>query len=149
MKSKFCILALILVLFLPNTGRAQSTTPDLMGTWISVTGEVAHWSGTLKHFGEQVGILKVEEQLGGVFRGHMVYQNEKSGPKFEGSDGIDHTLSEPVLGVIDWDGKSVVWVDKDDETVHRARLVNSRTMEVIAYEPGEHAVVNRMIMIRK
>ncbi|MEH6545423.1 MAG: hypothetical protein V7701_03275 [Sneathiella sp.] len=74
---------------------------------------------------------------------------KKVAPNLKDQTGIDHTLSEPVLGVIDWDRKSIIWLDKDDETVRRARLINSRTMEMIAYEPGEHAVVNRMIMIRK
>ena len=128
---------------------AQSPTPKLIGTWVSVKGEVGHWSGTLKDFGTQTGTLVVEEQKGGVFRGTMTYHNEKDGPKFEGKSGIHHVQSEKILGVIDWDGKSVVWVDHDDETVHRARIVNDSTMQVIAYEPGAHAVVNRMIMIRK
>ena len=136
-------------ILLPSLSLAQSATPSLIGTWTSVTGEVGHWSGTLKPFGKQVGILTVEEQIGGVFRGTMVYDNDPSGPEFEGKAGISHILSEPVLGVIDWDGRSIVWVDRDDETVHRARLVNERTMEVIAFEPGAHAVVNRMIMVRE
>ena len=128
---------------------AQSDTPRLVGTWVSVTGEVGHWSGTLKPFGKQTGRLVVEEQLGGVFRGTMTYHNEKDGPKFEGKEGVRYVLTEPVFGVIDWDGKTIVWVDHDDETVHRAKLVNESTMQVIAYEPGPYAVVNRMIMIRK
>lgn len=128
---------------------AQSSTPNLVGTWVSVTGEVGHWSGTLKRFGKQTGRLVVEEQLGGVFRGTMTYHNEKDGPKFEGKEGVRYVLVEPVFGVVDWDGKTIVWVDHDDETVHRAKLVNESTMQVIAYEAGPYAVVNRMIMIRK
>ncbi|MCR9212652.1 MAG: hypothetical protein NXI13_02965 [Proteobacteria bacterium] len=145
--SRYLLLSVFLIL--PTQALAQSATPNLIGTWTSIAGEVGHWSGTLKAFGGQVGILKVEEQLGGVFRGIMVYQNETDGPKFEGSEGINHTLSEPILGVIDWDGVSIVWVDKDDETIHRARLTSENQMEVIAFEPGEHAAVNRMILVRE
>jgi hypothetical protein len=53
------------------------------------------------------------------------------------------------LGVIDWDNVSVSWVDHEDETVYRARLVNENTMEVIVLEAGPHAVATRQIMIRQ
>jgi hypothetical protein len=37
----------------------------------------------------------------------------------------------------------------DPAPVHRARLTNTNIVEVIAFESGEHAVVNRMIMVRQ
>lgn len=127
---------------------AQSSTPNLVGTWVSVKGEVGHWSGTLKDSGTKATLV-VEEQKGGVFRGTMSYDNDRDGPKFQGKAGVQYVQSEKVLGVIDWDGKTVFWADIDDETVHRAQIVNEATLQVIAYEAGRYAVVNRMIMIRK
>ena len=148
--TRFLFLTLIVACIgISTLAYGQSSTPNVVGTWVSVTGEVGHWSGTLKDFGKQMGTLVVEDQKGGVFRGTMTYHNEKDGPKFEGKSGIDYVQSEKVLGVVDWDGKTVVWVDHDDETVHRARIVNESTMQVIAFEPGPYAVVNRMIMIRQ
>lgn len=143
------IAALLLLWVAPDLVQAESSVPGLVGTWVSVSGEVGHWSGTLKPFGEQVGTLVVEEQFGGIFRGTMSYDNESSGPEFEGRSGMGHLQSEPILGVIDWDNRSIVWVDYEDETVHRARLVNDNTLEAIAFEAGAHAVVNRMILVRQ
>lgn len=150
MRRTYCLVALIVVLLMPIPGQAQSTTtPNLVGTWTSVTGEVAHWGGVLKPFGDQVATLEIKKQLGGVFNGTIAYHNEKTGPKFEGAQGISHVQFEAIIGVIDWDGRSIVWVDHKDETVHKARLTSPNVMEVIAFEPGDHAVVNRMIMVRK
>jgi hypothetical protein len=145
----FRFLIVLAALLLPVPGLADSSTPNLVGTWVSVTGEVGHWEGVLKPFGTQVATLEVKKQLGGVFNGTMTYDNERHGPKFEGKAGVHHVQSETIVGVIDWDGRSIVWVDHEDETVHRARLTRPNVMEVIAFEPGDHAVVNRMIMIRK
>lgn len=149
MRQLTLVCTFLVLTLLAGPGAAETSVPDLVGSWVSVYGEVGHWSGSLKPFGEQRATLVVEDQLGGVFRGHMTYRNETSGPEFEGKSGIGHVQSEAVLGVIDWDNQSIVWVDHEDETVHRARLVNDHTLEVIAFEAGPHAVVNRMVMIRQ
>jgi len=143
------LLPVLLLLFLPGLAHAQSNTPSLVGTWVSVIREVAHWSGTLTSESDTVATLVVEGQLGGVFRGTMTLQIDKSEPKYEGKEGLSRSLSETVLGVIDWDNVSVSWVDHEDETVYRARLVNENTMEVIVLEAGPHAVATRQIMIRQ
>ena len=121
----------------------------MVGTWVSVEGEIGHWSGTLRPLEETIATLEVEAQVGGVFRGTIIYDNDESGPEFEGLDGIGHVLVEPVLGVVDWDGETIVVVDIGDQTIHRGRLVDANTMEVIAYEAGDYAVVNRMILVRQ
>ena len=79
----------------------------------------------------------------------MSYHHEEDGPEFEGKAGLSHIQSEEILGVIDWEGVSIEWADIDDEAVHKARLANEHVMEVIAVEPGAHAVVNRMTMVRR
>ena len=143
------LLAGLLLTAMPALAQAQTEAPDLVGTWVSVEGEIGHWSGTLRPLEETVATLEVEAQLGGVFRGTITYDNDESGPEFEGRDGIRHRLVEPVLGVVDWDGQTIVVVDQWDETIHRGRLVDANTMEVIAYEAGDYAVVNRMILVRQ
>ncbi len=132
----------------PAMAQAQSA-PDILGTWVSVTGEVGQWSGALDTMAPGTATLEIKEQFGGVFKGVVTYRNAPTGPEFEGAEGVGFNQSEAILGVIDWDGSSITWVDHDDETVHRGRLVNDKTMEVIAFEAGAHAVVNRMILIRQ
>lgn len=113
-------------------------------------GEVGHWGGDLRAFDEQDAVvLVIDEQLGGVFRGTIIYENNPDGPEFEGRIGLGHVLPEPILGVVDWDDRTVFWVDHDDQTIHRGRLVDENRMEVVALEPGEFAVVNRMILVRR
>ena len=142
-------MALLLLLLPSSPVSAQATTPDLVGTWKLVSGEVAHWSGALSTMDEGAATLEVHEQRGGVFRGVMSYRNNPSGPQFEGKAGISHDQSEVVLGVVEWDGQSIILVDYEDETVHKARLINPNLMEVVAFEPGPHAVVNRMILVKQ
>lgn len=143
------LVASLLLTAMPALAQAQSEAPDMVGTWVSVEGEIGHWSGTLRPLGETIATLEVEAQVGGVFRGTIIYDNDESGPEFEGRDGIRHLLVEPVLGVVDWDGETIVVVDRWDQTIHRGRLVDANTMEVIAYEAGDYAVVNRMILVRQ
>lgn len=115
-----------------------------------VVGEVGHWGGDLRAFDDRdAAILVIDEQIGGVFRGTIVYENNPQGPEFEGRVGLGHVLPETILGVVDWDDRTVFWVDYGDETIHRGRLTDENTMEVIAIEPGAHAVVNRMILERR
>ncbi|MEM7445937.1 MAG: hypothetical protein AAF414_21625 [Pseudomonadota bacterium] len=134
----------------PGSASAQTPAPDLIGDWVMEGGEVGHWSGELRAFDERdAAVLVIEEQVGGVFRGTIVYENNPHGPEFEGRIGLGHVLPETIFGVVDWDDQTVFWVDLDDETIHRGRLTGENRIEVIAIEPGAHAVVNRMILVRR
>jgi len=145
-----CIFSALLIAAVPSVADAQSSATDLTGDWVMEAGEVGHWGGDLRAFDERDAVvLVIDEQLGGVFRGTIIYENNPDGPEFEGRIGIGHVLPEPVLGVVDWDDRTVFWVDHDDQTIHRGRLVDENRMEVVALEPGEFAVVNRMILVRR
>ena len=143
------LLIAISAIWFANAAVAQDAPPSLLGTWVTTKGELAHWEGSVKDHSGSVGTLTVEEQVGGAFRGTMHWDNDRSGPEFEGKAGEHHVQAETVVGVIDWDNETVYWVDHDDETTYRARLVDNNTMHMIALEPGAHAVAVRMIMVRK
>lgn len=133
-----------------HTAVAQTEAIDLTGKWVMQAGEVAHWSGELRPYGERDSVvLIVEEQLGGVFKGTIVYETNPEEPEFQGRAGLGHVLPEPIFGVVDWDDETVFWVDYEDQTIHRGRLKDENTMEVIAIEPGDHTVANRTILVRE
>ena len=90
----------------------------------------------------------VSEQKDGLFKGTMTYISDIRQPEFEGKASFGHVHTEDVLGIIEWDNMSLVWVYHLDETVHKARLIDDRTMQVIAYESGEHAVVLRSVIVK-
>lgn len=142
--------ALLLVLT-AGVVHAQSVVPSLVGTWVTVSGKgvAAHWSGNLSSDVNNVGTLVVEEQLEGAFHGTMTWEIDKTQPQYEGKAGLEHSLSETVVGIIDWDNVSVFWADHEDETVYRARLVDENTMEVVVLEAGPHAAAGRAIMTRQ
>ena len=64
------LLAILLILLLPSFTQAQTKAPDMVGTWVTVKGEVAHWQGGVKDNTGSVGTLIVEEQFGGAFPRH-------------------------------------------------------------------------------
>ncbi len=146
---KIALLAFVAVFFSPFLSQANDAAPNMIGTWKTVEGAVGHWEGGLKKFDVERGTLVVTEQANGLFRGTMTYASDTRKPKFEGKDGHGHVLTEDILGLIEWDNRTVIWVDHFDETVHKGRLVDANRMEVIGYEPGDHAVVTRSIMVRQ
>jgi len=103
----------------------------------------------MRDFGTTVATLKVAEQLGGVFRGIMRYDNDSTGPTFRDHDSEGHIAEDAILGVIDWDNETVFWVDHNDTTVHRARMIGSDKMEVIVIEAGPDALATRMVLARQ
>lgn len=124
---------------------SKTAMPNLVGTW---TGEKTIYF--LKGSRHSVDILNITEQEGAHFRGTRTWEH-RSDDEPLGHAGDDHThqASEPILGIVGFDNKTIHIVEHDDLGQLHARLADPDTMEVIYVEPGENAAVFRVIMKRK
>lgn len=130
---------------------ARHDAPDITGTWRLVAGEVIDWKGGTRDHSGVKGELVIDKQTGGVFHGEMTWDNTGAAAAAEFNDGqtLSSVVKNEVLGVIDWDGERVVIVDRDKDTsIYEGRLVNRHTLQMIGFEPGEHAFATRIVFIR-
>lgn len=125
--------------------------PDITGTWKLVAGEVIAWNREARDHSEISGQLVIDKQTGGVFHGVMTWDNSEASAaaEFHDVEKVHSLVENEVLGVIDWDDKRIVIVDRDkDESVYEGKLINGHTLQMIGFEPGEHAFATRFIYIR-
>jgi len=148
----FAVLAIVLFVLGGQAVNAQNNnpvtaTPNILGVWnlVAVDGI----------FGDQVIAelphteIVIDMQQGAVFSGSLGYEVAESEPAFH--DGSDHTrmASEPFLGVIGWDGRTLTIAEREDTSMLTGELLNSETMSLIYVEPGEHAFAARMLLVRQ
>jgi len=140
--------ALCLLLLLPFAGAAQDAgiPPDLKGVWKG-TADVYYPDSTKKLATE----LNVSEQDGWYFKGTRDWKLLDAPDKPMGyvKGKAVNEASEPYLGVVGFDGKSLTLVENGDWGVMKGALVDSDTMELIYAEPGDHPLVFRIVLKRE
>lgn len=140
------VLASFLYLFFgfPATSFAQDA-PSLVGTWSST-----HPAQSTAGFTVIEVEFEFEEQQGALFNGKYRWRL----PPAQGvtmNDGAETGFmgEEDLIGVIDWDNRSVVIVDAADTGHFQGRLINNNTLEMIYFEAGENAAVARGVWVRQ
>lgn len=150
MKSVLALFALAMGLML---GQAQALAedaapvsqtapvPDLAGTW---TGPFK----VIRAHGVSEGTftLRVLEQDGPLLKGEKSWET----PGTEGNvAGVDvQRATEPLVGVVDFDGKSIYFAEVGDDGIHLGRLTSSDTLEVVYIEAG-YATAFRAALTRR
>ena len=155
-RTALTLIGLIAALWISTqTANAQQgpehDAPDITGTWQLVAGEVIAWNEEARDHSEISGKLVIDKQVGGVFHGVMTWDNTGASAAAEFNDGekLHSIVENEILGVIDWDDQRVVIVDRDkDKSIYEGHLVNRHTLQMIGFEPGEHAFATRVIFIR-
>ena len=126
-----------------GSGRCSedAPAPDLKGTW---TGPFTaqRWKGRA----DGVLNLNVLEQVGSSLKAEKFWETPGNPGNVGGKDTEDAT--EPMVGVIDFDGKSVFFAEQDDNGLYRGTLVAPDTLELIYLEAGS-ANVYRVRLTRK
>jgi hypothetical protein len=119
--------------------------PSMMGVWRAVQP-----SQTGKGFTTIEVEFRFTEQKGPLFRGTYVWRLPKS-IDVQMNDGTKTGWSgeERVLGVIGYDNRSVTLVDDGDTGQFQGRLVNDNVMELVYFEPGQHAAISRGVVVRQ
>ena len=120
--------------------------PDLVGSW---KGEktVYYLEGERRSISE----LEITKQDGFHFSGTRSWQHTEEDKAPLGQVGGEHVrrASEPILGLVDFDGTTLHIVEHDDWGHFRGRLVDSDTIQLIYVESGPNAAVYRVTLKRE
>jgi hypothetical protein len=105
--------------------KTAAAAPDLVGTW----------TGPLKGIGEGTLTLRVLKQDGPLFRAEKSWETPGTTGKV-GSNEVEKA-TEPLAGVVDFDGRSVYLAEQGDNGVYAGRLTAPDTLELIYVEAGD------------
>lgn len=144
------VLAALLSLAVPSA-LAQQDLPNLEGTWSVTDGRGLFWDGSTNHMVDDFRSFQIVivDQADGVFGASNTAEHEDSAtPGYHGDEEIG-TGAYPMVGVIGWDGTTVILADVEDTSVATCELTATDTMRCIGWEAGERAVVFRFILSRE
>ena len=117
--------------------------PNLVGTWTG-TFKLIRWSG-----GAEATIeLRVLEQDGPLFKAEKTWELAPGGTPGSVGGKLVTKATEPLVGVIGFDGASVTMAEQGDGGVYTGRLTHPDTLELIYLEAGDVATVNRLTLTR-
>ena len=118
--------------------------PDVTGVWRGITT-----AQSATGFSKVEAEFRFVEQEGALFRGIYHYRLPESGDvRMHDGENVVWEGEEKVMGVIDWDNRTIRLSDHGDDGHYEGRLINSDTMELIYFESGEFAVVGRGVYLR-
>jgi hypothetical protein len=124
---------------------AGQVIPNLIGKW---TAEYKVFSP--RGFVESSNVLTVTEQDGPYFRGNHVWTVKKGSKDLVTQHGkIVTSEKEPIIGVIDFDGKTVRIVEQGDTGRFDGRVAGPNKMELVHTEGGAEALLYRAVFIRQ
>jgi hypothetical protein len=122
----------------------EGPPPDLVGTW---KGERTTYFQEGKR--QATEELRITEQDGAYFRATKTWQHAEKDMEPLGHVGEPiGRASEPMLGVIDFDGETIYMVEHGDWGQFRGRLVDRDTIQGVLMESGPHAVIYRVVLKR-
>lgn len=134
-------LALGLMLGQHQAFAEDAKVPELTGTW-SGPFKVIRESG----IGEGTFTLRVTEQTGPLLKGEKSWETPGTEGNVGGKDVEKAT--EPLLGVVDFNGKTIYLAEQGDDGYHLGRLTAPDTLELIYLEAG-HATAFRAVLTRE
>jgi hypothetical protein len=139
---------MLFILVVPSTVKAESPQefPNMVGNWVDNEYKVYLYTG----FKMAQVEFRIKEQDGPHFRGVHVWKHVDNGKPLTTKNGKLITGdTEPFVGVIGFDGKSITIAEQDDTGVLHGKLVGKDTMLLIYEEPGANAMVFRLELKRK
>jgi hypothetical protein len=119
---------------------ANAAVPNLVGTWtgpFKAMRETAVADGSLT--------LRVLEQDGPLLKAEKSWKSPGV-PGDVGGKAVEEA-TEPLVGVIDFDGKSVHLAEQADNGLYSGRLTAPDTLEFVYIEAG-HATAYRVRLMR-
>ena len=143
------VLAALVALAAPLAA-AQQDPPNLEGVWVKTDGQILYWNGAVNTLPDSYDIAQIEitGQDGAVFQ--AVQSTVARAGREPGRHGTQPITQggQPMIGVVGWDGTSVVLSDVGDTTVHHCTLVDQNTLHCLVWEAGAHALAGRIMLVR-
>lgn len=143
------LVSMLVAVFLVSVAAAAEESgqviPNLVGKW---TAEYKVFSP--RGFIESSNVLTVTEQDGPYIRGNHVWTVRK-GPKdlITQHKKVVTSEKEPLIGVIDFDGKTLRIVERGDTGRFDGRVVGPNKMELVHTEGGAEAFVYRAVFTKQ
>jgi hypothetical protein len=139
------VVAVFLVSAVAVAEEAGQVIPNLVGKW---TAEYKVFSPR-GHF-EASNVLTVTEQDGPYFRGNHVWTVRKGSKNVPTQHGkVVTSEKEPIIGVIDFDGKTVRIVEQGDIGRFDGRVAGPNKMELVHTEGGAEAFLYRAVFTKQ
>jgi len=142
------LISIVVAVFLVSAVAAEEAgqvIPNLVGIW---TAEYKVLSP--RGFVESSNVLTITEQDGPYIRGNHVWTVKKGAKDLITQHGkVVTNEEEPIIGVIDFDGKTVRIVERGDTGGFDGRVVGPNKMELVHTEGGAEALVYRAVFTRQ
>jgi hypothetical protein len=143
------LISMVVAVFLVSAAAAAEDAgqgiPNLVGKW---TAEYKVFSPRGSY--ESSNVLTITEQDGPYLRGNHGWTVKKGSKNVVQQHGkVVTSEKEPIIGVIDFDGKTVRIVEKDDTGRFDGRVVGPDKMELVHTEGGAEALVYRAVFTKQ
>ena len=143
------LISMVVALFLASAvtaaEEAGQAIPNLIGKW---TAEYKVFSPS--GFIESSNVLTITEQDGPYLRGNHVWTVKKGSKDLITQHGkAVSSEKEAIIGVIDFDGKTVRIVEQGDTGRFNGRVVGPNKMELVHTEGGAEALVYRAVFTKQ
>lgn len=122
---------------------AEEAVPDLVGTWTGAMKEM-RWEGPAEGPLE----IRITEQDGPLLRGEKGWTLAPGSTPGSVEGKLVTEAVEPLIGVIDFDGKTIHFAEQGDVGTYHGRLVDADTMELVYVEAGDVATIYRVLLKR-
>ena len=129
--------------FISVTSLAAAEGPDesLVGTWVMTDTIGQSWTGSKITAGSfETFQLEITEHDGPIFAGKLRWRLTHDQHQLDDGEGETAASEETVFAVRDFDGVYVV-VEHPDQSIHRLKIVDADTLEMMSYETGPGAAV--------
>lgn len=125
--------------------KAGQAIPNLLGTW-TAEYKVSSPRGVI----ESSNVMTITEQDGPYLRGNHVWTIKKGAKDPVTQHGkVVTSEKEPIIGVIDFDGRTVRIVEQGDTGRFDGRVVGANKMELVHTEGGDEALVYRAVFSKQ
>jgi hypothetical protein len=120
----------------------DAAVPNLVGTWIGPLKVLR-----AKGIGKGTLTIRVTEQDGALFKAEKSWETPGTAGKV-GSKEVEKA-TEPLAGVVDFDGKNVYLAEQSDNGLYAGRLAAPDTLELIYVEAGDGTAYRAQLTRKK